>query len=517
MKKMMRISLPLLLCFMLLLSACSGNNNSGNAGNGAASEGNGNTAETKEPAGTDDGPVEELTVAFPVVTADLSGLQLVEQEINKITESKIKARVKFMPVNAGEWLQRTNLIFSSGEKLDLTYVHGAMYSNMVAKGMLIPLDELIAGHGSGITASLDEKYVNATKIGGKIYSVPSVRDLAGSYGYTIRKDLVEKHGIDLSAIKTLDDVGNTLKLLQEKEPNMTPISTGGGQSFRDVYTFYDPLGDSMGVLPNYDNGLKVVNLFEMPEYQDYIKRIRDWYQAGYILKDVATNKVSLVELIRSGKVASFIAMQKPGFDVQETKNTGVELVSVELLPPYSTTSNITAATWGIPVHSKLSEKAMKFLNLMYEDEQIVNLLSWGVEGTHFVKVDGSENLIKYPEGKDAASVGFNSLQWMFGDQFKTYILENNDPDIWKKTKEFNDSATPSKALGFIFDGTNVKTEYAAVSNVVTQYKLPLETGSVDPEKMLPDFIEKLKAAGIDKIIAEKQKQLDEWAKVNGVQ
>ena len=510
MKKIAYGTLMLLLSFMLILSACGGNTKNQNSASNTGSNSEGNVSEGIE----DDGPVEELIVAFPIVSSDLSGLQLAEDEMNKITESKIKVRVKFMPINAGEWLQRTNLIFSSSEKLDLTYVHGMMYSNMVAKGMLVPLDDLISEYGNGITASLEPKYLNSSKLGGKIYSIPSVRDLAGSYGYTIRKDLVEKHNIDMSAIKTLDDVATVLQLFKEKEPDMVPISTGGTQSFRDVYKFYDELGDSMGVLPNYDNDLKVVNLFETKEYEDFVNRIRDWYQAGYILSDAATNKLSLVELIRSGKVASFIGMQKPGFDVQETKNIGVEVVSVEMSPAYSTTSNITAAMWGIPVHSKLPEKAMKFLNLMYEDENIVNLFSWGVEGKHYEKVQ--DHIIKYPEGQDASSVGFNSLQWMFGNQFKAYVLENNDPDIWEKTAEFNESATPSKALGFIFDGTNVKTEFAAVSNVITEYKLPLETGSVDPAKILPQFIEKLKAAGIDKIVAEKQKQLDEWAKVNGV-
>ncbi|MNY51174.1 hypothetical protein D3C86_1867400 [compost metagenome] len=68
----------------------------------------------------------------------------------------------------------------------------------------------------------------------------------------------------------------------------------------------------------------------------------------------------------------------------------------------------------------------------------------------------------------------------------------------------------------MFDASPVKTEFAAVTNVITQYKLPLETGSVDTDKILPEFITKLKSAGIDKIIVEKQRQLDAWAKENGV-
>ncbi|WP_309118975.1 ABC transporter substrate-binding protein [Paenibacillus sp.] len=522
MKRTTKAMMCLLLCFMLVVTACGGGGGGDEAGNEAGGESapSGEEAASGEPSKEQAvGEIVELTVAFPVVTADQQGLQLVEEAMNAITEAKIGARVDFMPINAGEWLQQTNLLFSSNGKLDLTYVHGGMYSNMVARGMLAPLDDLIGQYGGGIASSMDAKYLQATKIGGKMYSVPSHRDMAGSYGLVMRKDLADKHGIDPNALHSLEDVAAALQKIKDGEPDVVPLVPGAaGQSFRDSYLFFDPLGDNMGVLPNYDNGLKVANLFEMPEYQSFVGTIRDWYTKGYILKDAATNKINTFELIRSGKAFAYLAMQKPGFAAQESKASGTELVTAELLPPYTTTSNVTAAMWGIPVQSELKDKAMQFLNLMYEDPEIVNLFSWGVEGTHYVKAEGAaEHIIAYPEGKDASSVGYNSLAWMFGDQFKAYVLATGDPDIWKKTAEFNRTAKPSKALGFLFDSSAVKTEYAAVSNVITQYKLPLETGSVDPEKMLPEFVEKLKAAGIDKIIAEKQKQLDEWARVNAAQ
>lgn len=53
---------------------------------------------------------------------------------------------------------------------------------------------------------------------------------------------------------------------------------------------------------------------------------------------------------------------------------------------------------------------------------------------------------------------------------------------------------------------------ASVNNVLTEFSIGLETGTLDPVENLPIFISKLKASGIDKIISEKQKQLDEWAK-----
>ena len=51
---------------------------------------------------------------------------------------------------------------------------------------------------------------------------------------------------------------------------------------------------------------------------------------------------------------------------------------------------------------------------------------------------------------------------------------------------------------------------ASVGAVKDEYELSLDTGAVDPEKALPEFLEKLEAAGSQTIIDEIQKQLDEW-------
>jgi putative aldouronate transport system substrate-binding protein len=60
----------------------------------------------------------------------------------------------------------------------------------------------------------------------------------------------------------------------------------------------------------------------------------------------------------------------------------------------------------------------------------------------------------------------------------------------------------------------VKTELAAATNVINQYKVGLESGTLDPA-LTAEFNAKLKTAGLDKIIAEKQKQIDAWAKTAG--
>ena len=46
--------------------------------------------------------------------------------------------------------------------------------------------------------------------------------------------------------------------------------------------------------------------------------------------------------------------------------------------------------------------------------------------------------------------------------------------------------------------------------MIMQYYCGLDCGSVDPETTIPQFVQALKEAGIDDIIAEKQAQYDAW-------
>ena len=97
---------------------------------------------------------------------------------------------------------------------------------------------------------------------------------------------------------------------------------------------------------------------------------------------------------------------------------------------------------------------------------------------------------------------------MFGSMFLNYLWDTEDPDKWAKYTEFNQNAHVSPGLGFVFDSEPVKAEVGAMANVIKQYQKAVETGSVDVDKVLPEYLAALKAAGLDKVVAEKQKQFD---------
>jgi len=496
-----------MLAITLMLAACSSNNSSNEA---ASPNSSGSTSAASGGAGE---PY-ELTMAYFTLGSVPKDQLLVQEEINKITKAKLNTTVKLLPISFSAWQNQINLMLTSNEKLDLMPILGTTYANQVAKGQLVELDDLLAKDGTGIIEALGPDYASAAMINGKTYGVPSIRDLAQSYGFEIRKDLVDKYNLNLGQLKKLEDLEPILKTIKDNEPSMIPlVSPAGSSPILNTWSTRDALGDDMGVLLNNGQDLKVVDWFETEEYAATLKLMREWYKAGYIGKDAVTNKESTSDQIKGGKGAGNLANMKPGYDIQESRQAGMPIVSVEMMSPVAKTSTVTNIMWGIAKNSNKPERAMQVLNLMYTDKDIVNLLDWGVEGKHYVKV--SDNVIDYPQGVNAGNVGYAGTGWLFGNQFLSYVFKGDDEQLWEKMKAFNTNAIKSKALGFTFDSTSVKTEFAAVSNVISQYRLALENGALDPDKVLPEFIKKLKDAGIDKIIAEKQKQLDAWAAANG--
>lgn len=100
---------------------------------------------------------------------------------------------------------------------------------------------------------------------------------------------------------------------------------------------------------------------------------------------------------------------------------------------------------------------------------------------------------------------------MYGNQFLAYLKEGQVEDDWEQTIAMNESGKTSVAFGFVFDSTTVQNEIASVSAVVQEYQLSLDTGAVDPEAVMPEFLNKLEQAGSQVIIDEIQRQLDEWS------
>lgn len=164
---------------------------------------------------------------------------------------------------------------------------------------------------------------------------------------------------------------------------------------------------------------------------------------------------------------------------------------------------------GHPRHLRKSRKAMAFLNLMFANADVANLLSNGIEGLNY-QFSG-EGIVTYADGVDPAAPGYARIFSRFGDQMKVYQWEPATPEIYEELAAFNENAMNSLTLGYSFNSENVATEVAAVTTVITQYLPALECGMVDDvDAAIATLNEELEKAGLSRIIEENQRQLNEW-------
>ncbi len=485
---------------------------------------NGQKAETgeedvKESADSED--AQEETVQLELYAISFGGnndsLEKVNQAVNDYIRPLIHAEVKLNIVNFGSYAQQVNLMMSGDEQVDLMLSTGSLTSTLAGQGALSGLDELLAEYGSDIIGIMGEDVLASCKYGGVTYAVPTNRDLARSMCYYYRDDINQELGLGLENAKTLDDIEKCFEIMHEKDPDMAGIAGNSTMGCLFQYWDWDPISNNYGVLLDLGSELKVENLYESEGYVELVERMYDWYQKGYIYQEITTSTVSNPDLFATGKMLGYFANGNPTSDTSQSQMLGGPIRHIELVEPYMSSSTVQTACWTVPHNSRYPQKAMELLNLMYTDSYLVNLLCYGIEGENYVIKDAEQGMIGYPDGQDAQSRTYdNTLGWTWGNMLIGYTWEGDDPDVHEQMTAFNNSARRSKALGFTFDPSNVQNETTACANVFAKYAMGIESGSLDPAQTLPKFQEELRSAGIDTIIAEKQRQLDEWAAANSV-
>ncbi|BCJ98171.1 ABC transporter substrate-binding protein [Anaerocolumna chitinilytica] len=517
----MKKGLAIILTVVMLISlaACSKTNNA-NTGNTETSSGNKTESTQKTEDTKSNGEITHLVMSFMTWTGAPADTKKVQDAINAITKERYGIEVEFQISDSSSYKQNMTLALSGGEQIDILSTILSGYNSMVQQGYLMDLEEndLLKNFGSGIVDAVGKEYVDACRINGKLYGVPNNRDMAQGRGSTaVATEYLKGIGYPVDESKeivkvTQQEMDDIYAKLHEKYPNIElyrPTTLGISQ-----LTDVDLIGgNAFGVLMNWGKELKVENVFTSDVYKELCNRIYGYNQKGYISKDAITDTTAVGELVKAGTLISYNTSGKPGIKAQESNLCGRPMTIFQTMDDFISSSAVASFPWAISINTVNAEASMRLLNAFYTDADLANLLSWGIEGQHYKVLDSG--LIDFADGVDATKSGWShSVGWLMPNQYITHVWNGNDPNLWTNIKNFNENAKKSAALGFSFDTTNVATEMTSVQNVYDEFQKSIEYGFVDPATGIDEMNAKMKKAGIDKIIDEKQKQLDAWAAAN---
>ena len=481
-------------------------------------------AETKESA-----DIAEINMLYPSMGPIPSGLAEVEAAINEITEAEINTHVNLEMIETGSYAQQVGLKMSSGESLDLMLtlpMDAASFTSVHAQNQVMDITDLLDEYGQGIKDLLGDK-LKGTSENGRVYGVTGNRTYVISTYIIMRTDVLEDLGLLEKAenMTSLDEYEEILEAVKtsDKWKNLAGIVSSDGQGtclavnpgYLATDTFadagcYDALGDNNFIISvNPENGDTTIrNNFATEEYKAMYEKMRDWYEKGYVYKDSETNSEMAEQLIKSNVAFSYFGNCEEGVETLKSTQCGMPVTCVKIKEYPVTTSSLTKFVWTIPNASKEPEAAMTFLNMMFTDPRIANLLAWGVEGRDYEVVDG---VAGYVDGKEGA---YHAQDFLFGNQFITLPWQGDSADFREKCEAVEKNAALSPYLGFTADTSEITNEIAAVTNVLGEFKAQVNTGSCD-EETYQAFVDKLESVNVDKIIQTYQEQLDAWLEEGG--
>lgn len=492
------------------------------------------TGDTEEVAASD---LEPVTLKMYFHGSNVTDDSAVMEAVNAYLQEKLNVTLEPIWGTWGDFDTNAVLALQGGDDVDIYFTcswSADEYNKFARDGYWVRLDDpennLIEKYASDLWSTLPEVLTNGAIINGAdgygVYAVPGYKDIATQNCWDVNVPLLEKYGYTVDDIKNTDyyGFGDILKTVKEGEgDDFYPLLVEGAVLERMVTNSIIITGDSgTGNFMSYyldptdvtkpgSAGVNIVNKYGTDEFKKFAEQTREYYLAGYI--DPAMANPNQANDVRSQKQLSggyLIGTQSYslGYELQASQERGFEVAMVPCTDAYVDTTSSQGAMMAISTASKNPERAMMFLNLLNTDPTLMTMLNYGVEGVTYELQDG---LVNFTEGRDAYQ------PWTNGVGNVTILTPTvaQGADFWDDFKAYYGAAKEIPLLGYSYNAENCETEMGAVANVVAEYMLPLCTGAVDPDATLPEFLDKLDAAGINTVLDDANAQLQEFLAAKG--
>lgn len=437
---------------------------------------------------------------------------LVLEKVNDYISEKLGVTLRIESVGWGEYNQKMQVVINTRDDWDLCFSSSWAndYLQNVNKGAFLALDELL--EDTKIRRTIDARFWKAAQVQGKIYGVPSEKEIGSMPMWVFTKEYVDKYDIPYEKLHTLEDLEPYLAVIKAYEPDVVPMYLTRDYT---APTYMDKIQDPIGIEYG-DDTLTVRNVFETERMRETLRTMRRYYEAGYINADAATASDD-----RGQK--RFVTKGDGQLYAELTwgKDLGYEVVVSPIMDTYITNTSARGALTAVNARSAHPREAVALLDLINTDEYLRNLLNYGIEGVHWERVPVPKEEAAAAAGKpyvfdtkvrliEGAARDYSVAYWVQGGLFGTYVLENEPADKWAAFKEFNDASQEAPSFGFDFNLEPVSAQVAGFRSVLDEFGKALYTGSVDPDEYLPKLLVKLESSGIEEVIDEMQRQVDRW-------
>lgn len=444
-----------------------------------------------------------------------------------------------------EYGNKVTIMFASGDLTDLVW-DGAL-TDRQKTGMIIPLTKYLSQEKyKALKASTSETGWTFARISGDTWGVGSPIATAPQRGDMIRGDWLESLG--LSMPKTLDDIKSVFHQFTYNDPDKNGKQDTYAASFRKDFQWFDGFWGPYGLqsytwspypLPCFEVDGKLACQYTTKNYKEFLAFIRGLWADGNFDPNSFLNSEQQWKQMWGNNRVGYIhhyAYNARTYFTQQTleisgnKNARWDAVYDGIRGPYgqgTTTDRPTGRYLMITSKCKTPEAAMDYIqwSLCPNDAQ-KELLKWGIEGQNYVVKDG----VKYrnPEGWTGSRDKVASLG--SADMFPKGVnppLSQLESLIFFAAIDKGDDAYMSARYGEYGLGVLRKlvvwpqdtkllgmpvlesdSKVPEMNKLVLEHMTKIITGNEELDAGFSKLQADLKNAGLDSLMAERQKWYD---------
>ena len=410
-----------------------------------------------------------------------------------------------------------NLIMASGEYYDIIYTCEWLnsYDKAAAKGLYYDITDLVPEVAPDLYAAIGV-YWEAAELDGRIYGVPTLKDMGTEMMYRLNADYFEgEKGMEIPERMTFGDIEPFLAAYKADYPQKYPLAMdkSGISGFTN---FLDRVINIIVVIPYKQEGTpRAIPLWESDELMERYRLLHRWYKMGYIHPDASTIEGTTADKsipVRCGVAwRGYLGYSNPadwGFEVKTSLYDG----------PYLSRATEQGAMLAIcaACSEEKATAALKYIELLNTDRAFRDILAYGIEGKHFNYLENG-TVLRTQAGRERYSPALFSLGSVVNASVESVSTDFvGDPEQWAKVFEgYDEYAIRSRTQGFVYDQTRQPDIIAAVNAIYANYATDLRTGTSDPDVVIPKMRAEMEAAGIQELVDDINGQLEAWlARVN---
>ena len=461
------------------------------------------------------------------------------EKLNAILTEKVNAELEIYYIDWTDYLSVYNLTLAQMDgTVDLVGTASDWldaWPNAKNGAFLELSEDMLKTYAPQTWASVSPEHWELCKYDGNIYLMPEDNYAQWTnHGYAYRLDWAKEAGLE-DGVHSWEDLTTYFRYVKEAYPDVIPWDSDGTQYGQMVggwiashsnYVSIDGLNAGAMWGGTKDDLYTVYSPYvtDTDSLVEYAKMMKEWDEIGVWKTDVLNNVASdNREDFKIGRVAAEqhhtqtwtdLCSHKAGYtiyDDDEDAETGFFYFGEETQNLVAL--SITPGAMAVSAASKNPERALMVYDLLRNDPECYQLINYGIQGKQWDV--NEEGLRIQPESynKDTDAITTN-FWWGRNDDLEIKDATMNWDAIDKLYAEYDKIKIDYPYGQFVPDVDNIQSQINNISEIHTNYMKQISFGKYTgtAEEIVAEYQEALKAAGIDEVTAELQRQFDELYK-----